>query len=242
MIIYGRNPVVELLRRKPELVEEVLLAREKRERDVEFLRALTGKSKLKMREMGAKELSAMTKSEAHQGFVARIREFPYADISEIYSEDSSVGFAVALDSIQDPQNLGALIRSAAAFGALGVIFPKDRSADLTPSAIKASAGLCFALPVAKVTNLARSLDELSLRGFWIIGAEAKEGEDISKLDLPGKKALVIGGEEKGLRRLVKEKCHKLVKIPMTQGVDSLNASAAGAIMMFVIGEMDSGQR
>lgn len=231
MIIYGKNPVKEVLCCQPDIVQQLLIASKKNSLfDTNTLETIK-KRNINIREVSPKELGGITKSDIHQGVAARIAEFDYCDLNHIIKSDPG-GLVLALDSLQDPHNLGALIRSAAAFGLTGVIIPKDRSVDITPVVVKASAGLCFRIPIAKVTNLSRALEDLFKNGFWIIGAAAGEGDPIDSIDLPGGKALVIGGEGAGLRRLVKEKCQKLAYIPMQKNIDSLNASVAGAVMMY----------
>jgi 23S rRNA (guanosine2251-2'-O)-methyltransferase len=181
-------------------------------------------------EASADELARIAGSPDHQGVVAEVDPYPYADPASLLAASDSV--LVALDQIQDPRNLGAVCRSAEAAGAAGVVIPRRRSAAVTAVACKASAGAVEHLPVARVTNLADWLGQAKGAGMWVYGAEAGAEAPYSQVDLSGKVVLVLGSEGRGLRRRVAESCDLLVSIPVRGRVASLNVSAAAAILLF----------
>jgi 23S rRNA (guanosine2251-2'-O)-methyltransferase len=206
-IIYGRRPVAEAKRGRRR-VRRVWTAED----------------------LGAGELTRLAGSPDHQGVVAEVDPYPYADPNALLQAPDS--FAVALDQIQDPRNLGAVCRSAEAAGATGVAIPSRRSAAVTAAACKASAGAVEHLQVARVGNLADWLARAKDAGAWIYGAEAGAEAPYAQVDLTGKVVLVLGGEGKGLRRRVAESCDLLVSIPLRGRVASLNVSAAAAVLLF----------
>lgn len=170
-----------------------------------------------------------------QGVTARIKSFAFmslADLAKKIKGTAAPSMLLALDSIQDPQNLGAIIRSGLAAGVSGVIIPKDRSASLSGSVAKASAGAVFHVDVCRVTNLVIALQELKRYGVWIFGAEKDGGRSIYESDFSLPACLVIGSEGRGMRPLVREQCDFLVSIPMAGGLDSLNGSVAAAVILF----------
>lgn len=179
------------------------------------------------------QLSATGK---HQGVIAYAAAYEYAEVEDILiaaKEKNEPPFIILLDSIEDPHNLGAIIRTAHQAGAHGIIIPKRRAVGLTATVAKVSAGALNYLPVAKVTNLATTIDELKERGLWFVCADM-DGELMYKLNLKGAIGLVIGSEGEGVGRLVKEKCDYVARIPMFGQVDSLNASVAAGIMAYEI--------
>ena len=170
-----------------------------------------------------------------QGIIAVIDSYRYVEIEEILAvaqQKNEPPFILILDEIEDPHNLGALIRSAECAGIHGIIIPLHNAASINPTVIKTSAGATAHLPIARVINIAQTLDELKKSGVWIVGAEMESDKLYYEHDYRGSLAIVIGNEGKGIRRLVKEKCDFLVKIPMHGKIDSLNASVAGALVMF----------
>ena len=170
----------------------------------------------------------------HQGILAQVPGVEYCDISDILRaarDKDEKPFIILLDGVEDPHNLGSIIRSAECAGAHGVIIPKRRSASVTAAACKASAGAVEYMKVARVSNLAGAIDRLKDEGLWIAGADM-EGTEMTKADLKGAIGLVIGSEGDGLSRLIREKCDFLVSIPMWGHIDSLNAAVAAAILMF----------
>jgi 23S rRNA (guanosine2251-2'-O)-methyltransferase len=206
-IVYGRRPVVEAKRGRRRVRRVWTTA------DVE-----------------TDELARLAGSPDHQGVVAEVDPYPYADPEGLLEEAD--GLLVALDQVQDPHNLGAVCRSAEAAGATGVVIPERRSAMITPAACKASAGAVEHLPVARVRNLADWLAAAKERGAWAYGASAEAERRYTDVDWSGRAVLVLGSEGSGLRRRVAESCDELVTIPTAGRVDSLNASVAAAVILF----------
>jgi len=170
-----------------------------------------------------------------QGIIAIIDSYQYAEIEEILAvaqQKNESPFILILDEIEDPHNLGALIRSAECAGIHGIVIPLHNAASVNSTVTKTSAGATAHLPIARVTNIAQTMDELKKAGVWIVGTEMESDILYDEHDYRGSLALVIGNEGKGMRRLVKEKCDFLVKIPMHGKIESLNASVAGALVMF----------
>jgi len=167
----------------------------------------------------------------HQGVVMDIEDFKYSDLEEVLNEKAP--FFVLLDHIQDPHNLGAIIRSAAGAGATGVIIPKDRSVKVTPAVVKVSAGTVFKIPIVLVTNLARTIEALKERDVWVYAVDM-DGKPYYEEDLTGPVGVVFGNEGKGLGKLVKDKCDGVIGIPMENSVESLNVSVSAGIILFEI--------
>lgn len=233
--VIGRNPVLEAL--QAELpVKRGLIAegveRDSRLRDILKLAAEQGVPLLQASRL---ELDRLTGGAVHQGIALQLPEFEYADAEDLLDQalDSETApLVVACDSITDPRNLGAIIRSAAAFGAVGVLIPERRSAELTATAWKASAGAAARIPVAKVTNLNRALVHYADAGFTVIGLAGEGTGDLSAIDPEDPVLLVIGSEGDGLARLVRENCDVLARIPISSAVESLNASVAASIALY----------
>lgn len=183
-------------------------------------------------ETPAEELERLCGSPEHQGVVAEVDPYPYADPSSLFEADDGQGLVVALDQVQDPHNLGAVCRAAEVAGASGVVILERRAASVTPAACKASAGAVEHLPVARVRNLADWLVEAKQSGAWIYGAAAEAPKRYTELDLVGRAVLVLGSEGKGIRPRVASRCDELVSIPAKGQVDSLNASVAAAVILF----------
>jgi 23S rRNA (guanosine2251-2'-O)-methyltransferase len=180
----------------------------------------------------AEELEVLCGSPDHQGVVAEVDPFPYADPGSLFDGDDGEGLVVALDQIQDPHNLGAICRAAEVAGAAGVVIPERRAASVTAAACKASAGAVEHLPVARVRNLADWLGEAKAANAWIYGADADAERRYTEVDWTGRAVLVLGSEGKGLRQRVERSCDELVSIPVAGEVGSLNASVAAAVILF----------
>jgi 23S rRNA (guanosine2251-2'-O)-methyltransferase len=183
------------------------------------------------------DLTRMCASSHHQGIALEVEPFVYADLDGLLatvSQSESAGLLLVLDGIQDPHNLGALIRSAACAGAQGVIIPKDRACGITAAAEKASAGAAETIPVAMVTNIAQALEIMKKAGYWVYGLEGASSRSLYEVDFSGNIALVIGGEGEGIRQLVRKQCDVIMSIPQYGGVGSLNASVAGGIALFEV--------
>ena len=234
-IIYGLNPVMEALRGSRQIYE-LFVAGSTSDKRMEKLLKLAAERKVPVRQREKADLTRLCGIDHHQGVALKVEPFPYADLDDILAElkDASDGLILVLDSVQDPHNLGALIRSAACAGAHAVVIPKDRAAGVTAAAEKASAGAAGTIPVAQVTNISQALGELKKAGFWIFGADGSARRNLYEQDLTGPVALVIGGEGEGIRPLVRKGCDQLVSIPMQGGVNSLNASVAGGILLFEV--------
>jgi 23S rRNA (guanosine2251-2'-O)-methyltransferase len=224
VILYGRNPIREALRAGRRPVQRVWATRgaaaEPWLRDVDVLEA------------SAEQVAARAGSEAHQGLCAEVGPYPYADGAELLERPDPL--LVALDELQDPQNLGAICRTAECVGADGVVIPERRSAEVTPAVCKASAGAVEHLAVARVRNLADFLADAKDAGCWCYGAAADEGAPYLEPDYSGGCVLVIGAEGRGLRPRVAAACDQLVALPLRGHVQSLNASAAAAALLYGI--------
>jgi 23S rRNA (guanosine2251-2'-O)-methyltransferase len=183
------------------------------------------------------DLTRMCASSHHQGVALEVEPFPYADFDALLAtinQSDPAGFIVVLDAIQDPHNLGALIRSAACAGVDGVIIPKDRACGITAAAEKTSAGAVETVPVAMVTNVAQTLETLKKQGFWVYGLDSTARQSLYQTDFSGNVVLVVGGEGEGIRPLVRKQCDVVMSIPQYGGVSSLNASVAGGIALLEI--------
>ena len=232
--IYGINPVSEALRSDRCRIKEIWVAKG---RDLTRLEGIIGMAESKgvpVRRVERSKLDSLTASAPHQGVVGFIDQFNYADLDELLQPGEGTPFLLVLDGIEDPRNLGALIRTAAACGVWGVIIPKDRAAGITPAVAKSSAGAVFHLPVVRVTNISSTLKKIKEKGIWVVGAAAEAHTDLFHQDLTSPLAVVIGGEGKGLRPLIKRECDFLVSIPMKSKVNSLNASVAGSIILYEV--------
>jgi 23S rRNA (guanosine2251-2'-O)-methyltransferase len=179
----------------------------------------------------------MTKGGVHQNVVGLVKETPYADLGEILAHRKKQGtkaLFLILDGIQDPQNLGSLIRTGLGCGVHGIIIPKDRAVGITPVVIKASAGAAAHLPIARVVNIAATIDLLKKEGIWVYGASGEAKDLIYQLDLNIDLAIVIGAEGKGMRPLVKKRCDRLFSIPMKGPLSSFNASVSGGMILYEV--------
>ncbi|MGA7826332.1 MAG: 23S rRNA (guanosine(2251)-2'-O)-methyltransferase RlmB [Geobacteraceae bacterium] len=235
-IIYGLNPAMEALRGTRK-VFELFVAGTSADKRLEKLLKLAAEKGVPVRYREKTDISRLCGSDHHQGVALRIEGFSYAEIDEIFERCSTSdgnGLIIVLDGIQDPHNLGAIIRSAACAGAHGVIIPKDRAAGVTPTVEKASAGAVETIPVVQVVNIAQTLEELKKAGFWIYGASDNASALLYDQNLTGATALVIGNEGEGIRPLVRKKCDEVFSIPMLGGVSSLNASVAAGVALFEV--------
>jgi 23S rRNA (guanosine2251-2'-O)-methyltransferase len=236
--IVGRNPVVEALRAG--VPASALHVAERLERDDRVREAfrLAADLGVPLMEVTRNELDRVTSGAVHQGLAIQIPAYEYAEADELVSRAADVSEApllVALDGVTDPRNLGAVVRSAAAFGAHGVVVPERRSAQMTASAWKASAGAALRVPVARVVNLTRTLKAYQDAGLVVVGLDADAPVDAAGLDsFADPVVLVIGSEGKGLSRLVRETCDHLVRIPMRSGTESLNAGVAAGIALYEV--------
>jgi 23S rRNA (guanosine2251-2'-O)-methyltransferase len=230
-ILYGYHPVLEAMRAGRRAVIEVYVVNEKRTKRLDDIEKFASGHHVPVRHVALSRMHAMVRAGVHQGVCARVGLYEPVSLSELLSK-SSPPFVMLLDNIVDPQNLGALIRSAECVGVDGVVIPKDRSAPPTPAVSKASAGALEHICLARVTNMVETIKTLKQQGLWVMGLDKHSNESIFQSDLTGALALVAGGEAHGIRPLVRKHCDKLISIPQKSEVDSLNASAAGAVAMY----------
>lgn len=230
--IYGRHPVLEALRSGTRDIERVLIGEGTKADDVWRAAEEQG---IRVERASRGKLDGIIGGAQHQGIVALVTAFAYSDIDDVVDavmERGEMPLVVALDLIQDPHNLGSLVRSALALGAHALIFPKDRSVDVTGTVVKTSAGATSHLPICMVTNLRSALDSLKERGLWVYGTDMDQGSAIADTDFARPCVIVIGSEGKGLRRLTIDTCDALVHIPMSGKLGSLNAAVAGGIVLY----------
>ncbi len=234
-IIEGRNPVIEALRSEVQ-IDTILISKEAAQGSLNKIIELAKNKNILVKNVDKATLDRLSENKRHQGVIAEAMEYEYKDIDDILNYAKKRGekpFVVILDEITDVHNLGAIIRTAECLGAHGVIIPKRRAAQINGVVAKSSAGAIEYLPVARVTNISQTLEELKEKGLWIYGADMN-GKNIyeEKFDVPV--GLVIGSEGSGIGRLIKEKCDNLVKIPMKGNINSLNASCAASIIIYEI--------
>jgi len=214
-------------------VEQLWIARERaKDRRVQDVIAAAERQGTVLRWSAAADLGRLGVGSQHQGLVARLLAKPAPQLGEVLADIPHPGLLLILDGILDPHNLGACLRSAEAAGVHAVLLPKDRACPINATVRKAAAGAASRLPIVHVTNLVRSMVDLKDRGYWIAGLAGEAGQDLYAADLRGPLAVVLGSEEKGLRRLVRESCDFLWRIPMSGAMESLNVSVAGAVALF----------
>jgi len=235
--VAGRNSVVEALRAKVPAKELLIAERvEIDERMTEALR-LAKNQDLGIKEVARGVLDGITGTTTHQGIALIIKPFGYKSFEALVASAKKPGLLIGLDGVTDPHNLGAIVRSAAAFGADGVVIPERRNAAMTGSAWKSSAGAAARLPISQVTNMVRSIEDAKKAGYFVVGLDAEGQESLPGFSLANESIYVIvGSEGKGLSRLVREKCDLILSIPMDSDMESLNASVATAIVMYWVAE------
>jgi len=234
-VIFGRNSVAEAIKSGRPL-DSVMVARGDRSGSIPKIVADAKKAGIVIKEVDAKKLDFICGHNNHQGIAAMGAVKEYSSIEDIFAtaeERNEPPFIIICDEIEDPHNLGAIIRTAEAAGAHGVIIPKRRSASLSFTVAKTSAGAVEFMHVARVTNIPQTIDELKKRGVWVYCADM-DGEPFYKSNLKGAIALVIGSEGNGVGRLVKEKCDVTLSMPMKGKINSLNASVAAGILMYEV--------
>jgi 23S rRNA (guanosine2251-2'-O)-methyltransferase len=233
--IYGVHAVEALLRHHPKRVKQIWLSEGRSEPRVQTLVALAGESRVPVGQAERRELDAWAGEGVHQGVVADVspsQVWGEAMLDELLDRTEGAPLLLVLDGVTDPHNLGACLRSADAAGALAVIVPKDKSATLTPAVRKVACGAAEVIPLVAVTNLARTLEKLQQRGLWVVGTAGEAEMDLYQHDMTGPTILVMGAEGKGMRRLTREHCDYLVKLPMAGSVSSLNVSVATGVCLF----------
>ncbi|HYF80945.1 MAG TPA: 23S rRNA (guanosine(2251)-2'-O)-methyltransferase RlmB [Symbiobacteriaceae bacterium] len=234
--IEGRIPVLEALKAGRE-INKLLVAKGAREGSILQVIGVAREQGVIIQEVDRARLDQLAPGRNHQGVIAMVAAHTYAEVDDIFAAAAAKGedpFILVLDGIEDPQNLGSLLRTADAVGAHGIIIPERRAAGLTETVAKVSAGAVEYVPVARVVNIARTLEELKERGVWVVGTHQDAKEMYHQARLTGPLAVVIGSEGKGIGRLVGEKCDFMVRLPMLGHVTSLNAAVAGAILVYEI--------
>ena len=234
-VIEGRNAVIEAFR-AGKTIDKLFVLEHCKEGSMNTVLREAKKQGTVINYVKKERLDQMSETGKHQGVIAYIAAYEYASVEEILKKAEDKGeqpFVIILDDIEDPHNLGAIIRTANLAGAHGVIIPKHRASGLTATVVKASAGAINYTPVAKVTNISKTIEELKEKGLWFVCADM-DGTTMYDLDLKGPIGLVIGNEGKGVSRLVKEKCDFIAKVPMFGDIDSLNASVAAGVLAYEI--------
>lgn len=235
-VLLGIHPVREALRARARAFQYLAVSRERRDARIGELMRLAREQGIPVRVEMAAALDKLAGSPRHQGVVAVVAAKALATLEDLLAAPPAggAGLLVALDGIEDPHNLGAIVRSAAAAGAGGVIVPARRSAPLNETAARASAGALEHVRVAQVSNLAAALEKAKQAGYWIVGLDAAAPQPLWRQDFTGATLLVVGGEGRGLHELIRKRCDFLARIPLQPGVASLNASAAAAVALFEI--------
>jgi 23S rRNA (guanosine2251-2'-O)-methyltransferase len=234
-ILYGFHPVYEALRAGRRNFHEIYVSKQTHARRIEWIRSAADRKNILLKKASPAKLQAIGGTVSHQGVIARVTAYPLADTTDLFETVMSGArspFFLLLDHIVDPHNLGAIIRTALCAGIDAVVIPKDRSAYPTPAVSRISAGALEHMRVAQVNNLVRFVKTIKDQDVWIVGLDQDAGQPIYGTDLTGAVGLVVGGEEKGIRPLVKRNCDLLISIPQCGPVGSLNASVAGAIAMY----------
>ena len=233
--IYGINAVAEALKARGRAFEWVGVAKERHDLRLQRVVDECRRNGVAVRFLARAELDRMAGNNAHQGVVAVTSAKQYNDLDDVIAaKRGQYSLLVVLDGIEDPHNLGAILRTADAAGADGVVIPERRAVGVTPTVTKASAGASEHLPIAKVTNIARTVEELKDRNVWIVGLDERGKQTYDSLDYNMDCAIVLGAEGKGVHELVRKKCDFLVSIPMLGKVASLNVSVAAAVVLYEI--------
>lgn len=236
-LIYGIHPVREALTSSSVLIQKIIVSARSPSPSLRAILDFARKRGIPLAFSEKEILDRMARGNPHQNVVAILEEIPYADLEEVLirlKQEEQKALLLILDGIQDPQNLGSLIRTSLGCGVQGVIIPKDRAVGITPVVTKASAGAVAHLPVARVVNIATTIDRLKKEGIWVYGASGEAKDRIYDLDLTIDLAIVIGAEGKGIRPLVKKKCDRLFSLPMKGPVSSFNASVSGGMILYEV--------
>jgi 23S rRNA (guanosine2251-2'-O)-methyltransferase len=234
-LIYGINPVAEALKARGRGFEWVGVAKDRHDLRLERVIEECRRQRVPLRFLARAELDRLAGNHGHQGVVAVTSTKHYSDVDEVLAaRGSKYSLVLVLDGIEDPHNLGAILRTADACGADGVIIPERRAVGVTATVAKASAGASEHMPIAKVTNIARTLEELKSRNLWVVGLDEKANQSYESVDYKMDCAIVLGAEGKGVHDLVRKKCDFLVSIPMRGKVPSLNVSVAAGVVLYEI--------
>ena len=237
--MYGLHPIEEAVRANPKSLDSVLIARERKDERLEALARLCREAGVRVMPDSRQQLTRMAGTETHQGVVAMVRERKLLALEDLIGRpdaalpvEAGYQFLLALDGIEDPHNLGALLRTCDGAGVNGVVLTERRSAPLSAVTAKTSAGAVEYVRIARVTNLVRALEQAKARHYWVIGLDERGSTDYTEFDFQTNCVLVLGREGEGMHDLVKKTCDHLLRIPMVGRVSSLNVSVAGAVVMY----------
>lgn len=235
-LIYGVHSVKALLTESKNTVQSLIVGQGKRNHALKTIVALAEKAKIPIEVLSAQELNQLSGDGVHQGVIARCinQQSIKTDLKQLLEDAPDNPLFLILDGVQDPHNLGAILRVADASGVCGVIAPKDRAVGLTPVVHKVACGAAATVPYVQVTNLARTMRELQKNNIWLYGASEHADQNLYEMELTGGVAIVLGAEGAGLRHLTTENCDQLMRIPMKGQVDSLNVSVAAGVCLFEV--------
>lgn len=236
-VIYGINPLLEIFLTDPTILEKIVVAEGRGGESLQKIMKLASDRGIPVEFAGREKVEKLAPRRVHQGIVGLCREHAYVTVDDVLAnrqKKSRYNLVVILDSINDPQNLGAIIRTAHCCGANGVIIPSNRAASVTASVVKASAGAAYRMPTAMTVNLVRTIEYLKEKGFWIYGADAASEVSFHTPDYGGHIGLVLGNEGQGIRPLIRKKCDFLISIPIRGEVASLNVSVAAGVLLYEI--------
>ena len=234
-ILYGIHPVYEVLASRRRNIYEVYLQKDSQSDRIHRLASLAANRGIRVKTVGSGYLKGLVGTAGHQGAAARVDPLPLTAVSDLLAAAVAKGgthFVLILDNLLDPQNLGAILRTALCVGIDGVIMPQDRSAPPTPAVSKASAGALEHIILSRATNLVQAIKHCQKSGLWVVGLDKEAEQSLYDSDLTGSIALVLGGEQKGIRPLVRKNCDFLVSIPQRGALDSLNVSVAAGVAMY----------
>lgn len=232
--IVGKNPVMEALKSE-RAINKILVLQSLEKKSFDQINHLAKRQNIFVQKVPKKKLDQLGNN--HQGVAASIAAYEYAELDDLFEnakKNDEAPFFILLDELEDPRNLGSIMRSADAVGCHGIIIPKRRSVQLTQTVAKASTGAIEHIPVVRVTNMSQTIDTLKEKGVWMIGSDASAKQDYREIEYDLPLALVIGSEGKGMSRIVTEKCDFLIRLPMRGSVTSLNASVSASLLMYEV--------
>jgi 23S rRNA (guanosine2251-2'-O)-methyltransferase len=234
-VVYGRHAVAELIKTHPDRIAKVYLQINARDRKLLEILITAKRNRISIGKASNQKLSDLAKTNKHQGVVAIASDIQFLEVEDVLNQPKTAPFfLLILDAIEDPQNLGAIIRTAEAVGVDLIILPRDHSAPINSTVHKASAGAVSHAPVARVTNLAQTIQLLKKKNIWVVGTDVEGKKNYTEFDYTMNVAIVIGSEGKGMRRLVCESCDEIVRLPMFGKTESLNASVAAGVMLYEV--------
>lgn len=236
-LIYGIHPVIEVLKASPKKIEKIFISSHNQSKSIKTIIEMAQKNLISVKFTTKDFLDSLTQGGIHQNVAASIEELSYIGLEELlnlWKKGQSKALFLILDCIQDPNNFGSIIRTALGCGVHGIIIPKDRAVGITSGVIKSSSGASAYLPIARVVNLASTIDILKKHGIWVYGASSEAEELIYQIDFTIDVAIVIGSEAKGIRPLIKKKCDRIFSIPMKGQISSFNASVSGGMILYEV--------